>query len=1082
MKINKVLFGLFVGILAFGGGAVCAQYSFHEIGPANVGGHISSLVLDQRDESHTTVYAGAISGGLYVRSDNDEILTQLYNNIGRNVELASNHNTWHQIPCTLGNKNVTLPITTMVQIPDNTLLIGTGDNTYTVGSMYGRMSILGKGIYRYDPENSNFELIPGTEPTSLTDRFAAVKEVDYIYRDNKLYFFAVTGTGIYRWVINTSTDWASVQPTTVFEGEVGDLQIVRARRVAYFTVGNQLYKIGDVTANNLNAQSCVNISSTNSAFGGTNVDIKLASSNVNANYLYAMVIDANGRMENLYLTTNEQTWTTLTTSTVTPMTTGTGQKCGTMLIDPGNPNRIYIAGSTIWTGEGYVEGSYYQWTKSSYSESELNYGDYMGSVFNNIMSVHSGIHQILPVHSEEYGMTYFIATDGGVYTTSAFNFYDNINAGLNTVQVNSLAVSPDGTITAGTVSNAINLIEARLTHNSVSSAPVWYDESSRSSFNHDANIIFSGNGGRVAASMFQQVAPQNRRQLLMSNDEGDYGRAYADYLDYTNTQTWTYDYDYVGKDFFGGHNTVLGGIYLWETTNNTIFDDSITVQLDTLGYILRRNASTDVYDTVWMSLNGMTTGGVLVRDERGRVIDTLAVGTGHGSTFRILAGDRTIFTSRAHSDYPIPYTFTRTQFAGDPVSMRNPIAARGAIIGRDSNNSSLWRVSISHRVTDFTKVYNPNTGYDAQMLWYPIYEARTGATIVGNMEDQSGYRPRDICFSSDGRFVFIAVNDIKNGNSMLIRVRGFENAHYNCHTNIQYRDLSTALSAPQGTLENGTLINTSTILSHDTIRYNGSKKFPRHISSIRTDTISGTERLIITFEGYGNDIANVAYIENCMLDNLVVNQMNITGHSDIPAFCSMVERNSGNIYIGTSEGVYYLDNNVWKVYSNLEGIAVTDMRQQQHNQPVYHHLGHNGINPVNYIFAKTKWPDAMYFGTYGRGIFVDMQYVTDTVNEVVDSVDLLDVPTVVNTFNGKVSVYPNPVVGDAHLTLGTNIEGNATLRIYDLNGRLVRSSKLGAVTPGEHSFTVSTDGLNKGMYLINVIIGGHTAVAKMMVR
>ncbi len=1082
MKINKVLLGLFVGILTLGGGVVCAQSMFHEVGPANVGGHISSLVLDQRDTNGTTVYAGAMGGGLFVKSADSVILTQLYNNIGRDASLALNHNTWHQVPCTIDGQTVTLPISAMIQVPDNSIFIGTGDNTFQVGSMYGRMSLLGKGIYRYNPETSTFSLIPGTKPTTLTHNFAAVKEIDYIYRDGKLYLFAVTGNGLYRWVVNSSADWATVQPTQVFAGEITDLQIIRARRIAYFSVGNQLYKIGDITATSLGTSNCVNISASNSAFGPANGYIRLASSVSDPSYLYAMVFDTLGSMENLYLTTNEQTWHTLTTSTVTPFRFNSGAVCGTMTVDPGNPKRIYIAGSTIWSGEGYVEGSYYQWTKSSYCEDELNYGDYMASVFNNIMSVHSGIHQILPIYNSETGMSYYIATDGGVYSTEDFSYFENLNAGLNTVQVNDLAVSPDGTIIAGAVSNAVNLIEARLAHNSVASAPVWYDEQERSSFNHDANIIFSGNGGHVAASMFQQVKPQSRRQLLMSNAEGDYGRAYADYLDYTNTQTWTYDYDYVTKDYFGGHNTTLGNIYLWETTNNTAFDDSITVSLDTLGYILRRNSSTGNYDTVWMGLNGMTTGGVLVRDENGRVIDTLAVGTGHGANFQILSGDKTLFTSRAHSDYPFEHIFTRSQKASEKLSLRNPIAARGLIIGRDSNNASIWRVCISPRVTDFTKVYNPNNGYDQLMIWYPIYEAQTGATILGDMEDESGYRPRDVSMSSDGRFVFIAVNDIKNNNSMLIRVRGFENAKYNCHTNEQYRDLSQALSAPRGRLEDGTLLNSVTILTHDTLRVNGNKKFPRQISSIRTDTIGNTERLIITFEGYSTDYTNVAVIENCLADNWTVSQMSITGHTDIPAFCSMVERTTGDIYIGTADGAYFRHGNVWAPYESLYGIPVTAMKQQQTEFPVYHHLEHNGINPIQMVFAKTKWPNAMYFGTYGRGIFVDMQYVTDTVNEVCDSVDLLDIPTVVGNTAAQIKVYPNPVYGDAHLTINGNLSGNGTLRIYDLNGRMVATRQLGTVNAGENTFTVSTEGLNKGLYLINIIVGGRTAVAKMMVR
>ena len=1073
MKINKVLLGLFAGLFALTGSAVSAQGDFHEMGPINVGGHVTSLVADQRDGDRTTILAGTAGGGLFVWSENDEILTQLYSAIGRDASLASNHNTWHQVPYVVDGKEVTLPITTMVQGPDNTVFIGTGDNTYQVGSIYGRMSLLGKGIYRYNPETATFTMIPGTKPTSVTHRFAAVKEIDYIYRDNKLYLYAVTGTGLYRWVINNDSDWATVQPTEVFAGEVDDLEMVRARRVAYFTVGNQLYKIGDVTAATPN---CVNVSARNAAFGGTNVAIKLGTTPNDPSYLYAMVIGENGRLENLYVTTDEQNWITLTTSTVLPLAAGAGTQCGTVTVDPGNPQRVYMAGTTIWSGEGFVPGSYYQWTKSSYYEDELNYGDYMSSVYSNMMFVHSGIHQILPVYSVDH-MDYYIATDGGVYRTNAFNYFESMNIGLNNVQTNHLAVCPDGSVVSGAVSNSVLMMDARLAHNRVNTVPVWYDTASSSHFNHDANILFRGNGGHVAASKFQQVKPQQRRQIIVTNNEGGYGRTFTDYLDYTNTQTWTADYNYITNAYNGGHNTYFGNIYLWETTNNTIFDDTITFGVDTLGYVLRKRSGQTTYDTVWMSLYGMTTGGILVRDDQGRVIDTLAEGTGHGSTFRILSGDKMMVTSRAHSDYPFEYTFSSAVQAGSAsISMRNPIQARGLIIGRDSLDNSIWRVCISQNVTDFTKVFNPDMPYPTQMYWYPIYEARTATAA------ETGLCPRDVSMSSDGRYVFIAINNVNTDSSMIIRVKGFENANYTVKVLSNYKRLSDQLSAPRGTLPDGSLINGVTLLTHDTlVAHNGSHWFPRQISSIRFDEKNG-DKLIVTFENYSNRYDNVAIINNCTDTTWSVQPVSIAGHTDIPAYCSMVENTTGDLYIGTSDGVYFRHGNTWAPYNNMQGLTVTTMYQQQDELPVRHVLEHNGINPLNYVFARTKWTGAMYFGTYGRGIFIDMQYVTDTTNEVVDPVDLLEIPTATATLAGHMDIYPNPVSDFARLVVTSPVSGNGVLRIYDLRGRMVAARQLGTVTEGEQSFTIGTEGLAKGMYLVNVVIGGYTAVAKMMVR
>ncbi len=1071
MKSNKVLIGLFVGVLALIGGSATAQTKFYEVGPSNVGGHVSSLVIDQRDTNHTTVFAGAISGGLFMRSENTELLAQLY---GENdAALAENHNTWHRVPC-----NDVLPITCMTQGADNTIYIGTGDNTYQVGSAFGRMSVLGKGIYKYNPETVTFTLLEGTNPNGqMTSDFAAVKHIAYVERDGDSYLYAVTGTGIFRWKNGANK-------TQVFAGEADEFLMVGARRVAYFTVGNQLYKIGDVTANN---PTPVNISARNSAFNTPNIGIKLASAVSDPSYLYAMVIDKNGMMEALYLTTDEQNWTMLTTSTVTPLTKGAGENCGAMVVDPGNPKRIYIAGSTIWAGEGHVDGSYYQWTKSSYSEQELNYGDFMGGVASSIMYVHSGIHQIVPAW-QNGAMVYYIATDGGVFTTNAFEYYENINLGLNNVQVNSLAVSPDGTVTSGAVSNAVVMINGRLQHNmSGTDEPIWFDPTV-SGLNHAGNIIFSDNGGMVAASMFQQVKPASRRLVMVSNDMSNYGRAFDDYLDYSNTQTWTQGSDFITNSNYSGTSNTMGNIYLWETTNDTKFNsDSIHFIIDTLAYVLRKNSTTQEYDTVWLSLDGMTTGGVLVRDENGHIIDTVAVGTGHGSKFRILSGDKIMITSRANSEYPFEYTFTKTQLAGDKIVVKNPIQSRALIVARDSAANSTWKVAISFRATDFTKVWNYTTYSDQLLfdhstlcLWYPIFECRTDSEIPRNGHYETGLRPRSLAMSADGTKVFIAVQDILTKESMIVRIKGFENINYYVDNSTAetrkagYTRLVQDLSGPRG--------NSYSKLTVDTLKVNNSEWMPRLISSIMTDTNSdGAERLIVTFEDYNSTMPNVAIVNNCNSDNWSLTEQTITGHANIPAYCAMVEKTTGDLYVGTAEGVFFRHGSTWAPYNNLQGIPVTAMKQQQANLPILHTLNHNGVAPVKYAFAKTKWPNAMYFGTYGRGIFIDKQYVTDTTNEVVDSVDNLGIPTV-NTTKGSVSVYPNPVYGEAHLNVNSDITANGIVRIYDLNGRCVAVRHLGTVAEGENNYTISTEGLTKGMYLVNVIIGGYTSATKMMVR
>ncbi len=1053
MKSNKVLLGLFAGVMALIGGVAHAQVdtNFYEIGPDNIGGSVSCLIADMNDATGTTVYAGAVSGGLFVRSDNSEILNNLYTRQNKDLSFA-NPGIWHYVPYFVNGVETVLPVNSMGQLPDGTIIIGTGDNDYQIGSTNAPMSTLGRGIFRFNPSTLEYSMVPGTEPAATTDRFAAVRDIELYKNGNTTYVYVVTGTGLYRWVINgdvyDDSQWSNCE--TVFEGAVDQMLFIQSLKVGYFTVGNQLYMISDVTAT---TPFCANVSSSNSAFGGTNVAIKLAVAPNDPSYLYAMVINASGMMENVYLTRNLQTWSTLATSTVTPFTRAAlngqyfnicdGRRTGFILVDPYNPKRIYIAGSSIWAGEGFVENSYYQWTKVSMSEAELNYGNYMADVFSSYSFVHSGIKQIISVFRQtetDSIMEFYIATDGGVYRTSTFSFFNNINRGLNNVQVNSVAVCPDASIISGAHSNGCPMIESRLAHNGGNANISWYDNGSLGNINHDANVLWTNNGGQVAASMFQELQPQSRRNIFVSTNNAFFGRAFADYLDYTNTQTWT-----SGKDFSSNRpyrGTDIGRFYLWETDHDQVFNDSIDVIIDTLGYIMRPN-NDGGYDSTYM----------------GR------------SNFQIKAGDKMTVTSKAHADYPFEYTFTANQTAAQRVRVKNPLQARAMFIGSDtsgeSNSRKMWTVYMSWRATDFSKVWDrsvqsiPADDWSTLNLWPGIYMIDLSDTVS---------QPRAMAINSDGRAAYVSVQNLKEGKSMLVRIRGFENVDFSAPTKEIY---ATMRCRQMSTL---TVLTADTLAATDT-----SVWFPRVISSINVDTTTGTERIILTFEDYNNNYANVAVVNNILSDNWSVQPTSITNHKSLPAFCSMVDKTSGDIYVGTANGVWIKSGSSWSQYDYLHGVAVTSMVQQQANLPVRRHLSHNGINEEYRLYAKTKWPNAMYFGTYGRGIFMDLSKVTDRTNEVVEPGDLR-IPTVVNTVAGTVSIFPNPVSGDAHLTLTAAETGNAQLRIYDLNGRCVMDRPLGTVEAGEQTFTVSTEGMAKGMYLVNVIISGRTAVAKMMVR
>ena len=1092
MKRNKVLLGLYVGLLTLAGGVANAQTGgrFYEIGPDNVGGQVSSIVVDRQDTSRNTFYAGATSGGLFVKSSSHDYLVALYGNFlsdeAQIQQMADDTTIWHYVPCTIGGSNAVLPINSMVQGPDNIIYIGTGNDDYAYGTTYEKMSVQGRGIYRFNPSNASFALIPNT----ANDNFKAVHALEYLYTDGVLYLYAATNSGLYRWRhVDGSDDWNQT-PTPVFNGKVDQLVISRNHRTAFFSSGNQLYRIGDVAASSSQlSASVINISSTNPAFGGSNSCMKLALSQTDTSYLYAMVIKANGLMDALYVTNNEQTWSTLTTSSIMPFTYTSGKSCGAIAVDPQNPRRVIIAGTSAMVGEGYVEGSYYQWTTVSASEFELNYGDYMSQVYNNTSFIHSGIHQIVPVYhidpisGEDYH-TYYFATDGGVYSGkyyAAFGFlpFVNENRGLNNLQISGIAVCPDGSIISGASNNACPIIETHLDHN-VSDSNYsehnisWYHDGSLV-LNHEANVLWTGTGGAVAASAFQQVQPLSRRTIFTSSSDGNLGRSYADYLNYTNTTTWTIGEPFLSDQIVGG--PAIGSISLWETDNNTVFNDSIRVALDTLGIIFRPNTNGG-YDTILLAPKGKDFAGIVVRDEEGRPVDTVAYpgAVGRGGSFRVLPGDMAYFNSRANADYPFQHIFTRAQLASQSLILQNPLQVRMLAIGEQkapgmASGTTTMGVWLSWTATDFTKVFDAaewaSGNFESQSIWCPIYVVNRNIT-----ENQTCY-PRSAVMSRDGRFVYATIYDTAAHKTMLVRISHLE-------------DMDFSMDLTDKEISDRTMVGVSASpLRVDTIYYNGNRWFPRPISGIAVDPREGQDRLVLTFEDFSSEFANVAIVNNPGSSSMTIETAPLSNAS-IPAYCAIVEESTGYIYVGTSDGVFVKKNSpLWHAYDKLTGIPVTAICQQTRQLPVRHNITHTGITENKYAFAKTKWPRAIYFGTYGRGIFMDMEYVTDFENEVVDAEDytpVVDIPTVHTVGLNKINLYPNPVSTEAHLELNAAVAGNAVLCVYDINGRLVMNNNLGHVAEGTHTFTLNTEGFAKGMYLINIIVSGHTATAKMMVR
>ncbi len=923
MKRKKVLIGLIVAAFIGGGQYVAAQPKANyqnnliEIGPDNLGGRVRSIVVDEANPAHTTLYAGGVAGGLYRKDSNDN---------------------WKYIPYIANNQEITLPISYMIQLPDNTLLIATGEGIVKEhGSLTERMAPKGRGVYHFNPADNSFTLLAATNPNN-DPRWAYVNKLAAIEREGKLYVYAATNGGLFRWKFNDATnpDWTTA-PSLAMSGEFQDVIFISADNVAYASRPGHLFRVGNVTGQS----TPVDVTASNSAFANSSRIVLAANTShvydsaaaayVHTTYLYAMVADKDGMLDAVYLTKDQQNWSRLTTATITPFTTkNPGYRDAAIAINPVNYKQVFIGGASLWSGDGFVENSYYQWTKMSMTEEEVNFGNYMGSAYSNRSVLHSGIHQIaftfeLGEEGDSVWMAY-LATDGGVYKLELENgSFFNISKGFNTVQYNDIAVSPDGSIIGGAIDNSCPFIQSRNAHNGGNPTNEWYDNDTNSNMNHIGSVLWMGNGGGVAASMFQQLLPISRRCVFVSSEPGrfsfvtgmgagtaaSFGRAYADYADYSQTQTWTAG-EVFTSDMVPSSNPIPR-MYLWETVNNTKLKDSVSFTLDTLGVFYRNGVETP--------LTGDT---------------------------EIKAGDQVLVPSPVHFDYPFRYTFTHSFVAKNQMThyVPNPIASRILLGARDNSGNGAVYMNITP--SDFRKVWDANEAGSTDvsvvsklMHWGQIYKA------------DDGYSVGAVAMSRQGDAAFIAVTNDSTGNSFIFRVYRLDsiNANDPSKAKVQLGFCRDWDGMPRVTL-------------FDTIWASDGDWFKRPISGITVDPRDGKDAILISFSGYDSTgSANLVFVNNAntpatrtITDINVTNAANGMVASD-PVYSALIECTTGKVYAGTEKGVFVANSTAattnWENFGAFNGVPVTSIKQQTNNLPRMRYDSHSGITTESYLFAKT---------------------------------------------------------------------------------------------------------------------------------
>ncbi len=239
--------------------------------------------------------------------------------------------------------------------------------------------------------------------------------------------------------------------------------------------------------------------------------------------------------------------------------------------------------------------------------------------------------------------------------------------------------------------------------------------------------------------------------------------------------------------------------------------------------------------------------------------------------------------------------------------------------------------------------------------------------------------------------------------------------------------------------------------------------FGQAVTSVAIDP-NNPQRILVTLGNYGN--ANyVYYCENALdFAPAFVSKQGTTNGKKLPlmpVYSAIFEMNHPNmVIIGTEYGIFATQD-ITKTASLIEWTEENDgmakvpvfaIRQQVYNYPGVSNYG------------------AIYIGTHGKGFFKNSQYLGINDNQ-----------QAAENAAGSLNIYPNPAIDHVNISYSLPVKSAVTIKIYDLNGKLVKLSNLGAKASGNQMENIDCSNFGKGTYIVQLLAGNSSRSAKFIV-
>lgn len=399
---------------------------WEELGPDNIGGRTRAILVDKRDPSGNTLYAGGVSGGMWKSVNAGNSWSRL------------NWNEWMSISC-------------ITQDANGKIYIGTGEDLAQITGSSLSSGQIGNGIYTLDG-NDNPVHLPSTaahvngnlvtnSPWGGVNRIA-------VYPPDPNIIFAATQRGLWK-STDAGNNWVEMTLTGVIPAgtRFADVQVSHGGLYIYAATTN-----GKIVRSRNAGSSIENIGAAANGWPTGIGRVEIAVSKQSEALIWVHAAGVGGQTKNALKSSNGgDNWQIMGVVGPAFDPCGDNNQCwydNVIAINPADSNKVYVGGILTYTyspntgwklAELYFAGS---------ANPNWTHPDKHAYVFDNNNP------EIL-----------YVGTDGGIFKStnalSGFPYptYQAKNRGFNVTQMYSVAAAATGEVLGGAQDNGTIYID-----------------------------------------------------------------------------------------------------------------------------------------------------------------------------------------------------------------------------------------------------------------------------------------------------------------------------------------------------------------------------------------------------------------------------------------------------------------------------------------------------------------------------------------------------------------------------------------------------------------------------------------------